>query len=167
MKRIVVLFSFMLFGYLSLGICSLHAEALVSVEEKQEIISDRQEIKATKEEMKDNAQAAKSEEEALKEQIQAAETAKDLETAKQLREQLRLIHHENVEEKNEDKKEIKADIQELKNDIKGARQDGNLPPKFDKDNNPPGPKGGAGTNWENPPGPVGGPGASPDRRSNR
>ncbi|MFA6350446.1 MAG: hypothetical protein WCY12_05950, partial [Candidatus Omnitrophota bacterium] len=33
----------------------------------------------------------------------------------------------------------------------------------DKDNNPPGPEGGAGTNWENPPGPKGGPGASPDK----
>lgn len=34
----------------------------------------------------------------------------------------------------------------------------------DRDNNPPGPRGGPGTNWENPPGPAGGPGASPDRR---
>jgi hypothetical protein len=34
----------------------------------------------------------------------------------------------------------------------------------DRDDNPPGPIGGPGTNWENPPGPVGGPGASPDRR---
>ena len=34
----------------------------------------------------------------------------------------------------------------------------------DHDNNPPGPAGGPGTNWENPPGPRGGPGASPDRR---
>jgi len=33
----------------------------------------------------------------------------------------------------------------------------------DRDNNPPGPRGGPGTNWENPPGPRGGPGASPDR----
>ena len=32
----------------------------------------------------------------------------------------------------------------------------------DKDNNPPGPVGGPGTNWENPPGPQGGPGASPN-----
>jgi hypothetical protein len=32
------------------------------------------------------------------------------------------------------------------------------------DDNPPGPLGGPGTNWENPPGPAGGPGASPDRR---
>ncbi|MDX9944900.1 MAG: hypothetical protein RBS35_08920 [Azonexus sp.] len=35
---------------------------------------------------------------------------------------------------------------------------------FDRDDNPPGPIGGPGTNWENPPGPIGGPGASPDRR---
>ena len=34
----------------------------------------------------------------------------------------------------------------------------------DKDNNPPGPRGGKGTNWENPKGPVGGPGAGPDHR---
>lgn len=34
---------------------------------------------------------------------------------------------------------------------------------FDLDSNPPGPRGGRGTNWENPPGPKGGPGASPDR----
>ena len=34
----------------------------------------------------------------------------------------------------------------------------------DQDNNPPGPKGGEGSNWENRPGPQGGPGAGPDRR---
>jgi hypothetical protein len=34
----------------------------------------------------------------------------------------------------------------------------------DPDNNPPGPRGGAGTNWENPPGPHGGPGTSPDAK---
>lgn len=33
----------------------------------------------------------------------------------------------------------------------------------DRDGNPPGPRGGPGTNWENPPGWRGGPGASPDR----
>ena len=33
----------------------------------------------------------------------------------------------------------------------------------DRDDNPPGPAGGPGTNWENPPGPRGGPDASPDR----
>ena len=34
--------------------------------------------------------------------------------------------------------------------------------KRDRDNNPPGPQGGEGTNWENPPGPKGGPGAGPE-----
>ncbi len=33
----------------------------------------------------------------------------------------------------------------------------------ERDNNPPGPVGGPGANWENPRGPYGGPGASPDR----
>lgn len=33
----------------------------------------------------------------------------------------------------------------------------------DRDDNPPGRRGGRGTNWENPPGLRGGPGASPDR----
>lgn len=38
-----------------------------------------------------------------------------------------------------------------------------LAAKVDRDDNPPGPKGGKGTNWENPPGPKGGPGASPNK----
>ena len=38
---------------------------------------------------------------------------------------------------------------------------------LDRDDNPPGPLGGPGTNWENPPGPRGGPGASPNRRPRR
>src|SRR3990167_614074 len=37
----------------------------------------------------------------------------------------------------------------------------------DRDNNPPGPRGGRGTNWEKPPGPMGGSGASPDRQRPR
>ena len=34
--------------------------------------------------------------------------------------------------------------------------------RYDLDDNPPGRRGGPGTNWENPPGPRGGPGKSPD-----
>jgi hypothetical protein len=37
----------------------------------------------------------------------------------------------------------------------------------DLDNNPPGRRGGPGTNWENPPGLVGGPGTSPNRGGRR
>lgn len=39
--------------------------------------------------------------------------------------------------------------------------------RFDRDHNPPGRRGGPGTNWENPPGRRGGAGASPDRRRYR
>lgn len=35
---------------------------------------------------------------------------------------------------------------------------------YDRDDNPPGWRGGPGTNWENPPGRTGGPGATPDRK---
>ena len=46
-----------------------------------------------------------------------------------------------------------------------GRESYNKHPRLhDRDNNPPGPRGGVGTNWENPPGPRGGPGASPNRR---
>ena len=51
--------------------------------------------------------------------------------------------------------------QELKSDTKEALQD--RKPRLDADNNPPGPRGGAGTNWENKPGPQGGPGAGPGK----
>ncbi|MDD5130869.1 MAG: hypothetical protein PHS66_07495, partial [Candidatus Omnitrophica bacterium] len=80
---------------------------------------------------------------------------------------LMLMHQDNVQEKIEDKKELQADVRQLKSDIKEARQEGYLPLRIDKDNNPPGPKGGVGTNWENPPGPKGGPGASPNRKVDR
>jgi hypothetical protein len=39
--------------------------------------------------------------------------------------------------------------------------------RFDRDDNPPGPRGGRGTNWENLPGPRGGRGASPNSRFRR
>lgn len=45
-----------------------------------------------------------------------------------------------------------------------AENDRRAHPRRDRDNNPPGMRGGPGTNWENPPGPKGGPGVSPDRR---
>ncbi len=48
----------------------------------------------------------------------------------------------------------------------GAQQGGGWGHQ-DRDNNPPGPRGGQGTNWENRPGPQGGPGASPDFKGNQ
>ena len=166
MKRMLLVSSAAVFCFFLFDIGLIHAEEATSSTANwhQELVSDRQEIKTDLGELKENSQAAKTEEEDLKAQIKAAVIAGDLQTAKQLRRQLGLMHQENRQERVEDKKDIQANIQELKGDIKEARQDGYLPPKLDKDNNPPGPVGGPGTNWENPPGPVGGPGTSPDRR---
>ena len=63
-------------------------------------------------------------------------------------------------QKKEDRKE---DRQEKREEFKEKREEWKEEhPKMDKDNNPPGPRGGEGTNWENKPGPQGGPGAGPD-----
>jgi hypothetical protein len=147
-------------------------DVLVSTESawKDELAADRQEVKEEVMEAKESAKVAKTEEMQLQEQIRTAEAAGDKEVANQLKEQLRLLHKENVQERIQDRKDIHESKLELKEDVKEARREGYLPPKigkWDKDNNPPGPKGGAGTNWENPPGPKGGPGASPNRRGNK
>ena len=59
------------------------------------------------------------------------------------------------------KKKIDANGDGVIDDIE--RKQGHIHWKADLDNNPPGPVGGAGTNWENPAGPAGGPGAGPRR----
>lgn len=130
---------------------------------KQEFFEDRQQLQEQKNEIKDDMEAAKAEEEALKQRIADALQVNDLQTADQLKEELRVMRQENRQEMQQDKEEIQEAKQELKDDVLEVRQAGVLPLKKDYDNNPPGPQGGAGTNWENPPGPRGGPGASPDR----
>jgi len=136
---------------------------------KQQMASDRQTIREQHTEMKQNAKQAKGEEKEIKAQIQQALAGGDKEKAEQLKEQLLKTHSENVAQKKEDKAELKSARKEMKSDIKQARESGVIPPKkrLDRDNNPPGPKGGPGTNWENPPGPKGGPGASPNRKGRR
>lgn len=131
---------------------------------KQEIKSDRQQIMEEHREMKQDAQAAKTEESQLRQQIQAAVAAGDTQTAKQLRAKLHAVHMENIQQKQEDKKDISSARHELRADVKEAHQEAKMFPKANIDNNPPGPKGGLGTNWKNPPGPKGGPGASPVRK---
>jgi hypothetical protein len=163
----------------------------------------KHQLKEQREDIKSNSQASRQEEKDLRERIRQAELAGDKETARSLREQLRTMHRENVEQKQQDIQGLKdarqgwiADKKEARQqrmDANGdgvvneternqfwkkkldANQDGKVDKvererlrdrkhKFDKDNNPPGPMGGEGTNWENPPGPQGGPGASPDRK---
>ena len=160
---------------------------------KQQIFDDRQQLQEQRKEIKGNMEAARGEEQQLRQRIIDALQTNDLQTATQLKEELRVMHQENVQRMQQDKQAMQAAKQGLKNDVQQAQQTGgNNPPgpmggpgtnwenppgpmggpgassdarpRFDRDNNPPGPKGGAGTNWENPPGPMGGPGVSPDKR---
>lgn len=80
-------------------------------------------------------------------------------------------------ERKEAKKEFIEEKREKFKEFADKNDDGKVGPReraiakekferrHDRDNNPPGPRGGKGTNWENPPGPKGGKGASPDRKS--
>jgi len=167
MRKICLLFSIIVLCFFSISIYTVFAqdETTVDTDWKQELSSDKQQIKTQKEEISQNAQEAKAEETQLRQQIKAAMDSGDMQTAQQLKEQLRLVHQKNIQEKKQDMQEMQEAKQDLKNDVMEARQQGDLPPKFDRDNNPPGPKGGAGTNWENVPGPKGGPGAGPDRNA--
>lgn len=148
---------------------------------KQELSSDQAAIKAQKEQMKGNAQAGKEEERALHEKIRQAIQSGDHQTAQTLMGQLKTMHQENVQQRQQDRQALKSARQELNSDRKKAwtertdkNKDGTVDQTEkqqtrgwwrgrDKDNNPPGKAGGPGTNWENPPGPKGGPGASPNR----
>lgn len=165
MGRTLLLFSIIVLCFFSVGIYTVSAqdEATADTDWKQELSSDKQEIKAQKQEISQNAKEARGEEAQLRQQIKAAMDSGDMQTAQQLKEQLRSLHQENLQEKKQDIQEMQEAKQDLKNDLMEARQQRDLPPKIDRDNNPPGPKGGAGTNWENVPGPKGGPGAGPDR----
>jgi len=130
---------------------------------KQERIEDRQAINSQKAAIKENASAARQEERQLKEQIRAAQTSGDTATAKSLREQLKSTHQQNLQERKQNRQAIGEAKKEMRQDRREAIKERILPPRRDRDNNPPGPKGGPGTNWENRPGPQGGPGASPNR----
>jgi F0F1-type ATP synthase membrane subunit b/b' len=102
---------------------------------KGEIKSDIQQIKAQRDTIHENAQAAREEEKQLKQQIKEAVAAGDHKTAKKLRDQLHATHRENVAGMHQDIQSIQRAKQELRSDIKDARQQGQL---FPKGVNPPG-----------------------------
>ena len=79
------------------------------------------------------------------------------EEAQKAEEVWKQTHREEREEKREEFKEKREELKEKREDWKEEH------PKMDRDNNPPGMKGGPGSNWENKPGPQGGPGASPNK----
>jgi len=163
MKKILAVSGIIIFCFLLAGICQICAaeENASNASWKQEIMSDKQQIHQQREEMKADTKDAKAEEKALRQQINDAIAAGDTAKAAQLKEQLKSMHHENVQEMKQDKTELKESRKEFNEDVKAKWN------SIDSDNNPPGPRGGPRTNWENPPGPKGGPGASPDRKGRR
>lgn len=187
MKKAIVVFSSLFLGVFLFKVSAVSAEdatvtqtevAATSVdkqlplnaEERQQISKDRRQLQVQRKKTKSNREAAQAEEQELRQRITVALQANDLQTVTQLKEELKIVHQENVQGMQQDKQAMQTAKQELKNDIQQiqqiqqTQQAGNLPLKKDKDNNPPGPRGGPGTNWENKPGPQGGPGASPDKR---
>ncbi len=166
MQKMFLVFSFSVLCFFLSGLGKIQAEdeAASDANWKQELRSDKQQIQEQRQGMLQDAQAAREEEAQLRQQIKAAFDAGDIQTVQKLKDQLRSMHQENLQEKMQDKQEMQEAKQDFRSDIKEAHQEGYLKPKKDWDNNPPGPRGGEGTNWENKPGPRGGPGTSPDRR---
>ncbi len=157
--------------YLFISMISVFCFALPQVraeegvpDAKSELASDKQEIKTAKQEIVQNAGEARSEEKRLREEMVQATQSGDKSKAAQIREQLRVMHAENVQQMRQDKKGLKEAKRELRKDAKETRKNTRMQRKPDRGDNPPGPKGGKGTNWKNPPGPKGGPGASRNRR---
>lgn len=96
---------------------------------KQEISGDRQAVAEEWDVLKEHGQEARTEERQLQHQIFDAAKAGDFTTAKSLREQLRTMRQENVQQKQEDFEALKEAKQGLRKDIKEAHQEGSLPPK--------------------------------------
>jgi len=178
MKKVLLALSSVVFSFFLCVISQAYAQEEGSsattgtTDWKQELSSDKQQIRDQKQEINQNAQAARAQEEQLRGQIKDAIAAGDMATADQLKEQLRAVHQENVQQKQQDMQNMRSDRNELRGDVKEARQEGLVNPPGPvggpgagpvNRNNPPGPMGGPGTNWGNPPGPRGGAGASPAR----
>lgn len=123
-------------------------------------------VQQQKDEIKENAQAAKQEEASIKQQIDQAIKSGDKATAESLRAQLKQVHEANLQEKMEDRQDLKEARQEMGNPpgYNPPGQGAGNPPGYNPPgagpNNPPGynpPGQGAG----NPPG-YNPPGAGPD-----
>lgn len=95
---------------------------------RNELRSDKQDIQAQKQEMKQDAWQAREEERSLVQQIEEARQAGDFQKAKDLRDQLHTLHQQNMAQKQEDRQALKGSWQEMKGDVKDARQEGVLPP---------------------------------------
>lgn len=96
--------------------------ATTSTSLKEELQADKAKIQSERQEMKQNAQTGKTEEKDLRQQIQAAQAAGDTQKVSELRSQLKTTHKENVQERKQDKKDLRTAKKELRQDRKAARQ---------------------------------------------
>ena len=107
MGKKILVFSSLVSCFLLTGIIGVFAqeETVANIEQqaaaseanwKQDLDSDKQQIQAQKQEISQNAKEARAEEDQLKQQIKAAMDSGDMQTARQLREQLRTVHQENL-----------------------------------------------------------------------
>ena len=97
-KAFSVLFS-IVFSVFLFNVCEIRAEgeAPLAVNSKQGLISDKQQIKEQQEISQDAQAAERIEENQLREQIKTAIKSGDLQTAQQLKQQLRAMHVKNIE----------------------------------------------------------------------
>lgn len=125
MKKMLGMFLVVVFCGALLGAVNLYAEESADssvLTLKNELATDKQQVKAQHETMKANAQAAKSEEKALRGQIKDAKLAGDTEKAKELRAQLKTTHQGNVQQMKEDKSVLRTAKKEVREDKKELRQ---------------------------------------------
>lgn len=120
MKKIILLAVAVCFGC-GIAYAQDSGAASTAADRRAQMKADRQAVMTMKQERKEQAKAAKSEEKALRDQMAAAQRSGDKEKAAQIREQLKTMHHENVLERKQDKKELKSKRMEMKQERKELR----------------------------------------------
>lgn len=134
MRKIFVVFGGVVFYSLLciMGKSYVYAEGQSAADIKQELSSDRQQIKEERQDIKENSEAGRAEETALRQQIKNAVTSGDKEKANQLKAQLKAMHKENVEQKQEDKSELRKAKHELRKDTRENRERAHRHPILDR-----------------------------------
>lgn len=100
------------------------AETATETSWKQEMASDRAALKEQKTAIDSHAQEARQEEESLRSQIRQARESGDVETANQLREQLRAMHDENMQQRQADTQGLKETRDQMHEQIREAKAEG-------------------------------------------
>lgn len=87
---------------------------------KQEISQDKQQLGEQKQAISEHAQAARTEEGQLREQVHQAMQSGNMEQVKELRDELKATHRENIQEKQADMQALRENRKDLKQDMKAA-----------------------------------------------